>query len=103
MYKRQGNIRSSQAQADEERAQAERLSDACPGLSPDGKWTELERTADSVTFVRLKGVYTSRGPGKDSSERDDRGSELQFARAELVRDLLLRDLMDRELAEEEED
>ena len=97
------NIRSRQAQADEERAQAERLSDACPGLSPDGKWTELERTAESATFVRLKGVYTSRGPGKDSSERDDRGSELQFARAELVRDLLLRDLMDRELSEEEED
>jgi len=76
---------------------AQRLLGECSNLTPDGKWSELERTESSAVFVRLKKAYTLKGGKLKVTEIETRTSELQFARAERGRDLLLRDIIHREL------
>ena len=74
-----------------------RLTGECSNLTPDGKWSELERTENTAVFVRLKKAYTLSAEELQSDEIETRASDLQFARAELGRDLLLRDIISREL------
>ncbi len=94
-------IREKQADVNKEMDLVMRLSDACSNLTPDGKWSELERTENSALFVRLKKVYTLSAGELDASEIETRAGDLQFARAERGRDLLLRDIISRELEEKE--
>jgi hypothetical protein len=94
-------IREKQADVNNEMDLVMRLSKACSNLTPDGKWSELERTENSALFVRLKKVYTLRAGELDASEIEARAGDLQFARAERGRDLLLRDIISRELEEKE--
>lgn len=94
-------IREKQADVNKEMDLVTRLSKACSNLTPDGKWSELERTENSALFVRLKKVYTLRAGELDASEVEARAGDLQFARAERGRDLLLRDIIRRELEEKE--
>ena len=94
-------IREKQADVNKEMDLVMRLSKACSNLTPDGKWSELERTENSALFVRLKKVYTLRAGELDASEIEARAGDLQFARAERGRDLLLRDIISRELEEKE--
>jgi hypothetical protein len=94
-------IREKQADVNKEMDLVMRLSKACSNLTPDGKWSELERTENSALFVRLKKVYTLRAGELDASEIEARTGDLQFARAERGRDLLLRDIISRELEEKE--
>jgi len=90
-------VREKQAKVDKEMTLALRLSGECSNLTPDGKWSELERTENSAIFVRLKKAYTLRAEELKPNEIETRASDLQFARAELGRDLLLRDVISREL------
>ncbi|MDC0157358.1 hypothetical protein OAK38_06335 [Verrucomicrobia bacterium] len=94
-------IREKQADVNKEMGLVMRLSEACSNLTPDGKWSELERTENSSFFVRLKKVYTLRAGELDASEIESRAGDLQFARAQRGRDLLLRDIISRELEEKE--
>ena len=90
-------IREKQAKVNKEMTLALRLSGECSNLTPDGKWSELERTERSAVFVRLKKAYTLRAEELKPKEIETRASDLQFARAELGRDFLLRDVISREL------
>lgn len=94
-------IREKQADVNKEMELVMRLSGACSDLTPDGTWSELERTESSALFVRLNKVYTLRAGELDASEIETRTGDLQFARAERGRDLLLRDIISRELEEKE--
>ena len=94
-------IREKQADVNKEMDLVMRLSEACSNLTPDGKWSELERTENSALFVRLKKVYTLSAGELDASEIETRTGDLQFARAERGRDLLLRDIISRELQEKQ--
>jgi len=91
-------IRSRQAELNKESSLGQRLVDACQGLEPDGKWSELERTEDSAVFVSLKAAYFLKQGILEASEIEARVEDLQFARAEKGRDLLLRDLISQESA-----
>jgi hypothetical protein len=91
-------IRSRQAELNKESSLGQRLVDACQGLEPDGKWSELERTEDSAVFVSLKAAYFLKQGKLEASEIEARVEDLQFARAEKGRDLLLRDLISQESA-----
>jgi len=90
-------IREKQTKVTKEMTLAQRLLSECSNLTPDGKWSELERTENSVIFVRLKKAYTLKVGELKSNEIETRAKDLQFARAELGRDLLLRDIISREL------
>ena len=90
-------IREKQSEANKKMALALRLSGECSNLTPDGKWSELERTENSAVFVRLKKAYTLRAEELKRNEIETHASDLQFDRAELGRDLLLRDVISREL------
>jgi hypothetical protein len=88
-------IREKQAEVNKEMTLAQRLLSECSNLTPDGKWSELERTENSAVFVRLNKAYTLSAGELKSDEIETR--DLQFARAELGRDLLLRDIISQEL------
>tara|TARA_B100001057_G_scaffold497761_1_gene602801 strand:- start:3251 stop:5788 length:2538 start_codon:yes stop_codon:yes gene_type:complete len=91
-------IRARQAALDKESALGQKLADACQDLKPDGSWSELERTEDSVVFVCLKAAYFLKKATMEASEIEARVEDLQFARAEKGRDFVLRDLLSRESA-----
>ena len=90
-------IREKQSEANKKMTLALRLSEECSNLTPDGKWSELERTENSAVFVRLNKAYTLSAGELKPDEIETRASDLQFARAELGRDLLLRDIISQEL------
>jgi hypothetical protein len=90
-------IREKQTEVNKEMTLAQRLLGECSNLTPDGKWSELERTENSAIFVCLKKAYTLKAGELKSNEIETRARDLQFARAELGRDLLLRDIISREL------
>jgi hypothetical protein len=92
-------IRARQAELNKESSLGQKLVDACQGLEPDGKWSELERTEDTAVFVTLKSAYFLKQGKLEASVVEERVEELQFSRAEKGRDLLLRDIIARELAQ----
>jgi hypothetical protein len=92
-------IRARQSVLNKESSLGQKLVDACQGLEPDGKWSELERTQDTAVFVTLKSAYFLKQGKLDASVVEERVEDLQFSRAEKGRDLLLRDIIARELAQ----
>jgi len=92
-------IRARQSVLNKESSLGQKLVDACQGLDPDGKWSELERTQDTAVFVTLKSAYFLKQGKLDASVVEERVEDLQFSRAEKGRDLLLRDIIARELAQ----
>jgi hypothetical protein len=92
-------IRARQAELNKESSLGQKLVDACQGLEPDGKWSELERTEETAVFVTLKSAYFLKQGKLEASVVEERVEDLQFSRAEKGRDLLLRDIIARELAQ----
>ena len=80
---------------------ADRLAEACSELEADSVWSELERTTEQALFVRLRKVYSLVDLNPSSEELNQRGSDLELAKAERARDQLLKSMGDRELAKED--
>ena len=97
------NIRDEQDKLNKDRSLAIQLSDACQNLEVGAGWSELERTDQSVVFVRLKGVYSVKKREAEKTEILTRVQDLENARADKNRDLILETLINQELAENSED
>lgn len=97
------NIRDEQDKLNKDRSLAIQLSDACQNLEVGAGWSELERTDQSVVFVRLKGVYSVKKREAEKTEILTRVQDLENARADKNRDLILETLINQELAEKSED
>lgn len=94
-------LRDVQAELNKERSLAVRLAEACSELEADSVWSELERTTEQALFVRLRKVYSLVDLNPSSEELNQRGSDLELAKAERARDELLKSMGDRELAKED--
>ena len=73
------------------------LIEACPNLEVGKGWTELERTEDTATFVKLNTVYSLKSKLADKEEIATRVGDIELSRSESDRDLILGDLLAREL------
>jgi len=91
-------IRVEQDEENENRSLSIQLAEACPNLELGQGWSELERTEDLTTFVKLSEVYSLRA--KQAKEEDvfTRVDEIERARAEDDRDLILRNLVEKEVS-----
>ena len=94
-------LRDVQAELNKERSLAVRLAEACSELEADSVWSELERTTEQALFVRLRKVYSLVDLNPSSEELNQRGSDLELAKAERARDQLLKSMGDRELGKED--
>ena len=87
-------LRDQQSNIRDEQQLVSQLLDAAPTLPVGGEWTELKRTEQSATFVRLSQVYTLRKLDSTQSDLEGRERDLELARAESTRDGLISSLID---------
>ncbi len=92
-------LRDQQSNIREEQQLVSQLLDAAPTLPVGGEWTELKRTEQSATFVRLSQVYTLRKLDSAQSDLEGRERDLELARAESTRDGLISSLIDSKLGD----
>jgi hypothetical protein len=76
------------------------LVEECSNLEVGKGWSEVERTEDVSTFVRLQEVYSLKPKQSKKEDISTRVDELEFARSEKDRDLVLGDLLSKEFTEE---
>jgi hypothetical protein len=92
-------LRDQQSNLREEQQLVSQLLDAAPTLPVGGEWSELKRTEQSATFVRLSQVYTLRKLDSAQSDLEGRERDLELARAESTRDGLISSLIDSKLGD----
>ena len=92
-------LRDQQSNIREEQQLVSQLLDAAPTLPVGGEWSELKRTEQSATFVRLSQVYTLRKLDSAQSDLEGRERDLELARAESTRDGLISSLIDSKLGD----
>ena len=93
-------IRLEQDTEDQNRALSLQLVEECSDLEVGKGWSEVERTEDVSTFVRLQEVYSLKPKQSKKEDISTRVNELEFARSEKDRDLVLGDLLSKEFIEE---
>ena len=86
-------IRLEQDTEDQNRALSLQLVEECSNLEVGKGWSEVERTEDVSTFVRLQEVYSLKPKQSKKEDISTRVNELEFARSEKDRDLVLGDLL----------
>ena len=91
-------LRAKQFDLEEDRKLIIRLADSCFDLESNGKWSELERGERQGILVRVMQTYSTLP--KNSKMEDIKGMirDLEYARAERVRDYLLEDMIEKETA-----
>lgn len=93
-------IRMEQDTENQNRALSLQLVEECSNLEVGKGWSEVERTEDVTTFVRLKEVYSLKPKQSKKEDILTRVNELEYARSEMDRDLVLGDLLNKEFIEE---
>jgi hypothetical protein len=93
-------IRLEQDTENQNRALSLQLVEECSNLEVGKGWSEVERTEDVSTFVRLQEVYSLKPKQSKKEDISTRVDELEFARSEKDRDLVLGDLLSKEFTEE---
>ena len=87
------DLRIEQDESNENRTLSVQLAEACPNLKIGSGWSELERTEDLATFVKLSDVYSLKATEVEKADVTTRVSEIERARAESARDLILENLL----------
>ena len=91
-------IRVEQDKVNENRSLSIQLAEACPNLELGQGWSELERTEELTTFVKLDKVYSLKNIQAKEENIFTRVGEIERARSEIDRDLILANLLEQELS-----
>jgi len=84
----------------EERAAILDLLESASSMDVDGKWKELKRNEDRVTFARLNAVYTMRSMDAGEEELSQRKTNIEAARGQEIRDSLVGELVSARLGDD---
>ncbi|MDG1326582.1 MAG: hypothetical protein P8P49_12520 [Opitutales bacterium] len=87
------DLRNEQDESNENRTLSVQLAEACPNLTIGSGWSELERTEDLATYVKLSDVYSLKATEVKKEDVVTRVSEIERSRAESARDLILENLL----------
>lgn len=91
-------IRVEQDKVNENRSLSIQLAEACPNLELGQGWSELEKTEEITTFVKLDKVYSLKNIQAKEEDIFTRVGEIERTRSEIDRDLILANLLDQELS-----
>lgn len=91
-------IRVEQDKVNVNRSLSIQLAEACPNLELGQGWSELERTEELTTFVKLDKVYSLKNIQAKEENIFTRVGEIERARSEIDRDLILANLLEQELS-----